>query len=143
MMHISPCAWYCFTLQDEEPAWDVQDLDQRTLITSPDKSCSIEVAAAHRTGKSEEGEVADIHEKYLLDEGIQPVKTVMTENPFQIVTYVTQGVGADEREHIVCHAYWKNYCAFIKYLGRREGGGRQRVQAFYDLIQSLQPLISG
>ena len=141
MMHISPCAWYCFTLRDDGAPWEVKDQDDRTLLTSPDRSSSIEVAAARRTGKAEEGEVSDLHEKYLDDEGIQAVKTVMTENPCHIVTYVTRGVGADEREHIVCHAYWKNYCAFIKYMGRRDAGAGPRAQTFYDLVQSLQPLV--
>ncbi len=140
MMHISPCAWYCFTLNDSVGQWIVEESSEQTLMTAPDKSCTIELAVARKIGKTEEGEVSEMHERYVLEEGIQAFKTVMTENPFHIVTYVTRGIGKDEREHIVCHAYWKNYCAFVKYSGRRDGSMRIRIQEFYDLLQSLQPL---
>jgi len=139
MIYVSPCAWYCFSIGDESE-WEVTDLDDRTLISARDQSCAIEVAAARRAGKAEEDEVAEIHEHYLRDEGIQAIKTVMAENPCNILTFVTRGVGADEREHIVCHAYWKNYCAFIKYNGRRRIDSNRRAQVFYDLVNSLQPL---
>ncbi len=118
----------------------MKDADERTWIEAVDGSCGIEIAAARRMGKTEEDEVAEIHESYLRDEGIQALKTVMAENPYQAVTYVTRGLGADEREHIVCHAYWKNYCAFIKYRGRRGTDSNRRTQVFYDLVNSLQPL---
>jgi len=139
MMHISPCAWYCFNVPDEDE-WEVKDADERTWIEAVDGSCGIEIAAARRTGKTGEDEVSEIHESYLRDEGIQALKTVMAENPYQAVTYVTRGLGADELEHIVCHAYWKNYCAFIKYQGRRGAESQKRTQVFYDLVNSLQPL---
>jgi hypothetical protein len=140
MMHISPCAWYCFTLGDDPQEWEVEDQKDRTVLTAADQSCVIELAAARKAAATDDGEVAEIHERYLKDEGIQAVKTLMSENPHRIVTYVTRGLGSDEREHIICHAYWKNYCAFIKYQGRRNGDTHNRVQAFYDLVQSLQPL---
>ena len=139
-MHISPCAWYCFHLP-EECGWKVKDTDDRTWIQTPDGSFGIEIAAARRTGKTEEGEVAELHERYLRDEGIQALKTVLTENPCRVNTYVTRGLGADEREHIICHAYWKNYCAFIKYRGRRDADSRRQSQVFYDLVNSLEPLV--
>ena len=139
MMHVSPCAWYCFTLDDTE-AWKVEDGAEETLLSAPDGSCVIEITAARRVGRADESEIADIHERYLQNEGIQALKTAVAENPFQISAYVTRGLGVDEREHIVCHAYWRNYCAFIKYRGRREKNVATRIQAFYNLVDSLQPL---
>ena len=65
---------------------------------------------------------------------------MMSENACNVLTFVTRGVGSDEREHIVCHAYWKNYCAFIKYHGQRRTDSNRRAQVFYDLVNSLQPL---
>jgi hypothetical protein len=139
MMHVSPCAWYCFTL-DEEDDWKVEDRAEETRLSAPDGSCVIEITAARRVGRADESEIADIHERYLQNEGIQPLKTAVAENPFRISAYVTRGLGIDEREHIVCHAYWRNYCAFLKYRGRREPNASARIQAFYDLVESLQPL---
>jgi hypothetical protein len=139
MMHVSPCAWYCFHVSDGE-LWRVDESGDRTVLTAPDGSCMIEVAAARRTGQADESEIAGIHERYLKDEGIQPLRTALAENPYRIAAYVTRGLGVDEREHIVCHAYWRNYCAFIKYRGRREKTVPGRIQAFYDLVDSLQPL---
>ena len=139
MMHVSPCAWYCFQVPDEG-LWMIKDSNDRTWITAADGSCAIEVAAARRTGTADEDEISEIHERYLQEEGIQPVKTIMSENPNRVLTYVTRGLGMDEREHIVCHAYWKNYCAFVKYHGHQGTTSRQRSQVFYDLINSLEPL---
>jgi hypothetical protein len=143
MMRVSPCAWYCFEL-DEAQAWRVEERGDHTLLTAPDGSCSIEIAAARRTepppGGADEDEIARIHELYLKHEGIQPVKTALAENPHRIAAYVTRGLGLDEREHIVCHAWWSRYCAFIKYHGRREQAAPARIRAFYDLVDSLQPL---
>jgi hypothetical protein len=139
MMHVSPCAWYCFTLDDGD-GWKVEDGAQETLLSAPDGSCVIEITAARRVGRADESEIASIHERYLQDEGIQPLRTAVAENPYRIAAYVTRGLGVDEREHIVCHAYWRNYCAFLKYRGRREKNTAGRVQAFYDLVDSLQPL---
>jgi hypothetical protein len=139
MMHVSPCAWYCFTLDDGD-GWRVEDGAEETLLSAPDGSCVIEITAARRVGRADESEIADIHERYLQNEGIQPLKTAVAENPFRISAYVTRGLGVDEREHIVCHAYWRNYCAFIKYRGRREKNVAGRIRAFYDLVDSLQPL---
>lgn len=140
MMHVSPCAWYCFTLDDRD-GWKVEDGAEETLLSAPDGSCVIEITAARRVGSADESEIADIHERYLQNEGIQPLRTAVAENPFRIAAYVTRGLGVDEREHIVCHAYWKNYCAFLKYRGRREKDVAGRIQAFYDLVDSLQPLV--
>jgi hypothetical protein len=155
MMRVSPCAWYCFELGDDEP-WRVEEDHDTTLLIAPDGSCTIEIAAALRTAGSpdksglaalspdhiDEDEIAGIHERYLKDEGIQAVKTALAENPHQIAAYVTRGLGLDEREHIVCHAWWGNYCAFIKYRGRREKAVPARIRAFYELVDSLQPLIA-
>lgn len=140
MMRVSPCAWYCFDVDDESP-WRIEERGDHTLLSAPDGNCSIEIAAARRTGPADDSEIADIHERYLLDEGIQPLKTALAENPHRIAAYVTRGLGIDEREHIVCHAWWTNYCAFIQYRGRREYSERERIQAFYDLVDSLQPLV--
>lgn len=145
MMRVSPCAWYCFEVDDGE-AWGVEERGDHTLLTAPDGSCAIEIAAARRsagTGAPDENEIAVIHERYLLDEGIQPLKTALAENPHRIAAYVTRGLGMDEREHIVCHAWWSNYCTFIKYRGRREKAVPARIQTFYDLVDSLQPLVEG
>lgn len=140
MMHISPCAWYCFSLGNDVDSWKIEDQADKTLLTADDQSCVIELAAARKAQGTDDGEVSEIHERYLKDEGIQALKTVMSENPHRIVSYVTRGLGSDEREHIICHAFWKNYCAFIKYHGRHDRAMHARVQAFYDIVQSLQPL---
>lgn len=152
MMRVSPCAWYCFEIGEGE-AWRVEERDDHTLLTAPDGSCAIEITAARRTtgaagakgsagtGRVDEDEIAGIHERYLRDEGIQAVKTALAENPHRIAAYVTRGLGMDEREHIVCHAWWSNYCAFVKYRGRRERAAPERIRAFYDLVDSLQPLV--
>ena len=60
MMHVSPCAWYCFTL-DETEAWKVEDGAQETLLSAPDGSCVIEITAARRVGRADESEIAQIH----------------------------------------------------------------------------------
>ena len=139
MMHVSPCAWYCFDM-DTAVGWDVQDHQDKTMITAQDKSCFIELIAARKIKKAEDVEISDFHEAYLRDEKIQPLKTVMTENPCKIITIVTRGVGPDERYWIVCHAFWNNYCAFIRYHGMRQEGMEPKVQTFYDIVNSLQPL---
>jgi hypothetical protein len=153
MMRVSPCAWYCFEINDDE-IWRVEEHRETTHLIAPDGSCDIEIAAALRTkltpdksgnavpadGRIDEDEIAGIHERYLKDEGIAAVKTALAENPHHIAAYVTRGLGLDEREHIVCHAWWGNYCAFIKYRGRREKAAPSRIRAFYELVDSLQPL---
>jgi hypothetical protein len=143
MMRVSPCAWYCFEIGDGMP-WRVEERDDHTLLTAPDGSCAIEITAARRStgnGPADEDEIAGIHERYLRDEGIQPVKTALAENPHRIAAYITRGLGLDEREHIVCHAWWSHYCAFVKYRGRRERATPERIRAFYELVDSLQPLV--
>lgn len=139
MMHVSPCAWYCFDIQDMT-GWEVKDLQDKTVITAQDQSCTIELIAARKIKKAEDVEISEFHESYLRDEKIQPLKTVMTENPYKIITIVTRGVGADERYWIVCHAFWNNYCAFIRYHGHRREHMDPKVQVFYDIVNSLQPL---
>jgi hypothetical protein len=139
MMHISPCAWYCFDI-GEAVAWNLKDLPDKTVINAQDNSCTIELIAARKIKKAEDVEISDFHESYLTEEKIQPMKTVMTENPYKIITIVTRGIGPDERYWIVCHAFWNNYCAFIRYHGHRQEGMEPKVQAFYDIVNSLQPL---
>jgi hypothetical protein len=138
-MHVSPCAWYCFDFADST-GWVVKDLPDKTMVTATDNSCFIELIAARKIKKSEDVEISEFHENYLRDEKIQPLKTVLTENPYKIITIVTRGIGIDERYWIVCHAFWNNYCAFIRYHGSRKDGMDSRVQAFYDIVNSLQPL---
>ncbi|HLU70390.1 MAG TPA: hypothetical protein VKZ88_06435 [Fibrobacteria bacterium] len=156
MMRVSPCAWYCFEIGDDE-VWQVREDRETTWLIAPDGSCTIEVAAALRTAPSpdktgatsmtggpiDEDEIASIHERYLEGEGIQVLKTALAENPCRVTAYVTRGLGLDEREHIVCHAWWGPYCAFVKYHGRRERATPGRIRAFYDLVDSLQPLVDG
>ena len=138
-MHVSPCAWYCFDFADSR-GWDVKDLQDKTIIVAQDNSCTIELIAARKIKKAEDVEISDFHESYLRDEKIQPLKTVMTENPYKIITIVTRGIGADERYWIVCHAFWNNYCAFIRYHGHRQEHMDAKIQVFYDIVNSLQPL---
>jgi hypothetical protein len=140
MMHVSPCAWYCFQLTGAEEKWKVTDIEDKTLIEAVDGSCTIEVVAARKIGVTTDGEVTEIHERFLIEERIQPLKTMMSENPNKITTLVTRGIGVDERYHIVSHAFWKNFCAFVHYQGRREPSLQKGAQVFYDLLQSLQPL---
>ena len=139
MMHISPCAWYCFDM-GETADWHLNDLQDKTVIQAQDGSCAIELIAARKIKKAEDVEISDFHESYLKDEKIQPLKTVMTENPYKIITIVTRGIGPDERYWIVCHAFWNNYCAFIRYHGHRQEGMEGKVQTYYDIVNSLQPL---
>jgi hypothetical protein len=139
MMHVSPCAWYCFDMETTA-GWDIQDLQDKTIITAQDKSCMIELIAARKIKKAEDVEISDFHEAYLKDEKLQPMKTVMAENPYKIITIVTRGIGPDERYWIVCHAFWNNYCAFIRYHGMRKEGMEAKVQTFYNIVNSLQPL---
>ena len=87
-MHVSPCAWYCFQVS-EDVVWRIDESGDRTLLAAPDGSCRIEVAAARRTGDADESEIAEIHERFLKDEGIQPLKTALAENPYRITAYVT------------------------------------------------------
>jgi hypothetical protein len=142
MMRISPCAWYCFEVGEGEP-WRVEDRGDATWLSAPDGSCAIEITAARRAGGlADDDEVAGIHERYLKDEGIHAVRTALSENMHGISAYVSRGLGMDEREHVVCHAWWGRYCAFIRYRGRRERHAPERVQAFYDLVESLQPLVT-
>lgn len=139
-LHVSPCAWYCFEISG---AWRFDERDDQTLLAAPDGSCLIEIVAARRTddGLADEDLVAGIHEGYLRDEGIQAVKTALAENPHGVSAYVTRGVGTDEREHVVCHAWWSRYCAFLRYRGRRDRSEPERIRAFYELVDSLQPLV--
>ncbi len=139
-LHVSPCAWYCFEVQG---AWRLDERGDQTLLAAPDGSCLIEIVAARRAdeGAADEDAVAGIHEGYLRDEGIQAVKTALAENPHGVSAYVTRGVGTDEREHVVCHAWWGRYCAFLRYRGRRERTEPDRIRAFYELVDSLQPLV--
>jgi hypothetical protein len=139
MMHVSPCAWYCFDMENTT-GWDIQDVQDKTTITAQDKTCFIELIAARKLKKAEDVEISDFHEAYLKDEKLQPMKTVMTENPYKIITIVTRGIGPDERYWIVCHAFWNNYCAFIRYHGQRREGMEGKVQTFYNIVNSLQPL---
>jgi hypothetical protein len=139
MMHVSPCAWYCFDMENAS-GWNLQDEKDKTIITAQDKSCMIELIAARKIKKAEDVEISDFHEAYLKEEKLQPMKTVMTENPYKIITIVTRGIGPDERYWIVCHAFWNNYCAFIRYHGMRKEGMEAKVQTFYNIVNSLQPL---
>jgi hypothetical protein len=139
MMHVSPCAWYCFDLK-EAAAWDVRDFKDKTMVLARDNSCAIELVAARKLENADDGEISDYHEQYLRDEDIRPLKTLMAENPYKIVTIVTKGFGKDERRRIVCHAFWNNYCAFVEYRGLRRDGREPRMQAFYEIVNSLQPL---
>ncbi len=138
-MHISPCAWYCFEVKNT-PNWDVQDLPDKTTVSAKDKSCNIELVAARKVKKAEDVEISEFHEAYLREQKLQPLKTVMTENPYKIITIVTRSIGPDERYWIVCHAFWANYCAFIRYHGVRQENMETKVQVFYDIVNSLQPL---
>jgi len=138
-MHFSPCAWYCFDIGNVS-AWEVKDIADKTIITARDNTCIIELVAARKLKKAEDVEISDYHETYLREEKLQPLKTVMTENPYKIITIVTRGIGPDERYWIVCHAFWNNYCAFIRYHGRRLEGMEPKIQTFYDIVNSLQPL---
>lgn len=139
MMHVSPCAWYCFDIRDTR-GWDLKDIQDKTLLTAKDQTCVIELIAARKIRKAEDVEISDFHESYLREEKIQPLKTVMMENPYKIITIITRGIGADERYWIVCHAFWNNYSTFIRYHGSRQEGMEGRVQVFYDIVNSLQPL---
>ncbi len=139
MMHVSPCAWYCFFFEDKGE-WDIRDLKDKTIISNLDGTCTIELVAARKIQKAIDVEISDYHETYLRDEQVIPLKTVMTENAANIVTIVTRGTGPDERFWIVCHAFWNNYCAFIRYHGHQREAMQKKIQVFYDIVQSLQPL---
>jgi len=142
MMRFSPCAWYCYELPGMEGDWEVTDTTEKTVITATDGSCSIEIVAARKAAKAEDMEISDLHEVFLKGEGVHALRTVMTTNSYRVTTLVTRGIGANQSTNLVCHAFWSNYCAFIRFLGDPEAGAERRMQTFYTIVHSLQPLVS-
>ncbi len=139
MMHVSPCAWYCFEFR-ETGDWSVEDDPEKTLLTSSDRTAIIELIAARKTSEMIDVEISDFHEAYLKEEKILPDKTVMTENPHKVMIIVTRGVGPDERYWIICHAFWGHYCTFIRFHGLPQGNLDGKIQTYFNIINSLQPL---
>ena len=138
-MHISPCGWYCFTPPVAEE-WDCDDTPEMTLLTHNDRRTYIELLSARKSTLADAEEISQMHEDYLVEKKILPQKTVVSENPFRVRFYVTRGGGMDEKDWIVAHAFWHNYCVFLQFHGDPEGKSSPKVQAFYDILNSLQPL---
>jgi hypothetical protein len=141
MMHVSPCGWYCFSFNNDG-YWKVKDTREKTTITCLDQSSSIELLCARKAADPLHEEISEFHEEYLTQEKILPSKTVLSENPFGVKFYVTKGTGMDERFWIVCHAFWNNYCVFMKYHGIQTVKSNVKTQIFYDILNSLQPLVN-
>ncbi len=138
MMHISPCGWYC--IEVDEGSAHVKDTKEKTLLNPADGSYEIELLSARKTSDALDDEISQIHEDYLSNEGVIPNRTVLSENPYGVKFYVTQGSGKDERIWIVCHAYWNNYCLFLLYHGVKDRNSHSGIQLFYNIINSIQPL---
>lgn len=139
MIHFSPCAWYCFKVPGRDDDWEIVDTAERTVLTASDASCTMELVAARKALKTEDAEVSDLHEDFLKQESIHAVRTVLAANTYKVQTFVSRGVGADGATWLVCHAFWANYCVMVKWHSLDSGGG-PRLQAFYDLVSSIQPL---
>ena len=139
MIHFSPCAWYCFKVPGAEGDWDIVDTPEKTVLTATDESCLMELVAARKAIQAEDAEVSDLHEEFLKEARVHAVRTVLAANSYRVQTLVSRGVGADGSTWLVCHAFWANYCIMIKWFSADSGGG-PRLQAFYDLVSSVQPL---
>jgi hypothetical protein len=139
VIHFSPCAWYCFKVPGPEGAWDIVDTPEKTTLTASDESCVMELIAARKALKTEDAEVSDLHEDFMKQESIHAVRTVLAANTYRVQTFTSRGVGADGSTWLVCHAFWANYCVLIKWFSPDSAGG-PRLQAFYDLVSSIQPL---
>ena len=139
-MHISPCGWYCFKFQNKNQ-WELKDTQEKTLLTAADNKSTIELLSARKEKETIDDEISQIHENYLAQEAIIPTRTVFSENPFGIQFYVTRGTGPDERICITGHAFWNNYCIFIQYRGMQHRNSHSSIQTFYDILNSLQPLV--
>lgn len=138
MMHISPCAWYCFNVPEHPEDWILEEDMERTLIRPPDATCEMELQAARKQGPTQTTDIVDIHEDYLKAEQVQPLRTVCSENTYKVQTVVTRGLDAQRNTQLVCHAYWGHYCTFVCWKGERDG--EAHIQAFYDVVSSIQPL---
>ncbi len=138
-MHISPCGWYCFNSPNPE-LWNMDDSPEKTDLHCIDGSCSIELLCARKSTEAIDDEISQMHEDYLEQEHILPEETILSENPFKVKYYVTQGTGLDENKRIIGHAYWNNYCIFIQYKGEQNTQMELKVKTFYDILNSLQPL---
>jgi hypothetical protein len=139
VIHFSPCAWYCFKVPGAEGDWAIVDTLEKTVLTATDASCDMELIAARKVLQTEDAEITDLHEDFLKKEGVHAVRTVRTENSYKVQTMVSRGVGRDSSTWLVCHAFWANYCVLIRWYSPDSGGG-PRLQSFYDLISSIQPL---
>jgi len=139
VIHFSPCAWYCFKIPGGEGDWEVSDSPEKTVLIAADGSCSMELIAARKTLKAEDAEISDLHEEFLREKSVHAVRTVLAANSYRIQTFISRGVGADQSTWLVCHAFWANYCVMIRWHSPDSGGGA-RLQAFYDLVSSIQPL---
>lgn len=139
MMHISPCGWYCFDLDTLEQ-WQLEDTSEKTILIPSDNTCKIELISARKVLCANDDEISQFHEEYLEDAKVAPTKTVMSENNYKVKYYVTKGTGPDERFWIVAHAFWNNYCVFVQYKGIQTRKMASKIQTFYNILSSLQPL---
>jgi len=68
---------------------EVKDLPDKDMVTA--KQLLLHRTIADADQKGEDVEISDFHENYLQEEKIQPLKTVMTENPYKIYTIRNPG----------------------------------------------------
>jgi len=140
MMHISPCGWYCFKIDIAEELWRIEDTDEKTLIIPHAENCVIELLSARKSSSTSADEISDLHEAYISEEKLIPTKTVLSDNSCGIKFFVTRGNGPDENIWIICHAFWSNYCVFMRFHGSQHDNSNSQIQFFYDVLASLQPL---
>ncbi|MBF0430214.1 MAG: hypothetical protein HQK83_02970 [Fibrobacteria bacterium] len=140
MIHISPCGWYCFTCNNN--GWILKETQDKTTIRSNDKTSVIELLGARKSTAPVNDEVQEFQEDFLKQERILPFKTIVSENTFRVKYYVTKGTDMDKRSWIISHAFWDNYCVLITFHGLQTKHSNPRMQLFYDILSSLQPLVN-
>jgi hypothetical protein len=141
-MFISPCGWYAFELSlDNIPLWEIEDTPVQTVMTHLSEPCQIEIQAAQKESISHDDEMSNIHEQYLEEAAVHPIKTSMSQNIFGVRFIVTRGYGLDERDWLVGHAYWGRYCTFLQLKAGPGSSPKSTLQVFYDILNTLQPLI--
>ncbi len=138
MIYVSPCGWYCFSLEDNL-GLQFREIEEKTRITKSGETWLIEISTARKNKILNEDEISQFHEEFLRNEKLEVHSTSMRENPFEVVVISSQAQKSSSMYFLVAHAFWSSYFVAIVYQGNpviEEIG----IEIFKILLSSLQPL---
>lgn len=135
-MYISPCGWFCLEVPEN---WRALEKKDAVLLVTIDNSTVVELNSARKETIIADGELAEMHERFLRDERLRPDETRCFQTP-QGLECVLSATTNGNHLIVIAHIGWTHYALFLQMETPLDEDIEEHLSGLQDILDSIETL---